>query len=159
MNIYGNEKADEKAKLGSKLRTVYHEAITSLSFLKRKVKECCLDDWQKEWQNSKSKGKHYQQFDSTPKWKASKDKVLKRIWLLYIQLKIGHGFLKSYLKRLPNYELAEYFCYRNTIQNPTHLVLECSEYRADRVETFEGLDNNQKSMEYLFNTKIRQILP
>jgi len=26
--------------------------------------------------------------------------------------------------------------------------------RADRVETFEGLDNNQKSMEYLFNTKI-----
>jgi len=44
MNIYGNEKADEKVKLGSKLRIVYHEAITSLSFLKRKVQECCLDD-------------------------------------------------------------------------------------------------------------------
>ena len=49
MNVYGNEKADEKAKLDSKLRTVHHEAITSLSFLKRKVQECCLDDWQKEW--------------------------------------------------------------------------------------------------------------
>ncbi len=59
MNIYSNEKADEKAKLGSKLRTVHHEAITSLSFLKRKVQECCLDDWQKEWQNSKNKSKHY----------------------------------------------------------------------------------------------------
>ena len=45
MNVYGNEKADKKAKLGSKLRTVHHEAITLLSFLKRKVQECCLDDW------------------------------------------------------------------------------------------------------------------
>ncbi len=45
MNIYGNEKADEKIKFGSKLRTVYHEAITLLNFLKRKVQECCLDNW------------------------------------------------------------------------------------------------------------------
>ena len=37
MNIYGNEKADEKAKLNLKLRIVHHEAITSLNFLKRKV--------------------------------------------------------------------------------------------------------------------------
>ncbi len=37
MNIYDNEKTDEKAKFGLKLRTVHHEAITSLSFLKRKV--------------------------------------------------------------------------------------------------------------------------
>src|SRR6266498_799426 len=59
-----------------------------------------------------------------------------------------------HLKKLPNYESAEYFYHRNTIQNPTHLVLECSEYRADRIKTFEELDNNQKSMEYLFNTKI-----
>jgi len=33
MNIYDNEKADEKVKLGSKLRTIHHEAITSLNFL------------------------------------------------------------------------------------------------------------------------------
>ncbi len=53
-----------------------------------------------------------------------------------------------------NYESAECFYHKNTIQNPTHLVLECSEYRADRVEVFEELDNDQKSTEYLFNTKI-----
>ena len=45
MNIYGNEKANEKVKLGLKLRIVYYEVITLLSFLKRKVQECCLDDW------------------------------------------------------------------------------------------------------------------
>ena len=67
MNIYGNEKADGKAKFGSKLRAVHHETITSLNFLKRRVQECCLNNWQNEWQNSKNKGKHYQQFDCTPK--------------------------------------------------------------------------------------------
>ncbi len=44
MNVYDNEKVDEKVKFGSKLRTVHHETITSLSFLKRKVQECYLDD-------------------------------------------------------------------------------------------------------------------
>ncbi len=48
MNVYSNKKTDKKAKLNSKLRTVHHEAITSLNFLKRKVQECCLDDWQKK---------------------------------------------------------------------------------------------------------------
>ncbi len=37
MNVYGNEKPDEKVKLDSKLKTVHHEVITLLSFLKRNV--------------------------------------------------------------------------------------------------------------------------
>ncbi len=45
MNIYGNEKADEKVKLDLKLRIIYYEAITSLKYIKRKVQKCCLDDW------------------------------------------------------------------------------------------------------------------
>ncbi len=44
MNIYGNERADKKVKFRLKLRIVHHEVITLLSFLKRKVQECCLDD-------------------------------------------------------------------------------------------------------------------
>ncbi len=48
MNIYNNKKTDEKAKLNSKLRTVHHKTITSLSFLKRKVQEYYLDNWQKK---------------------------------------------------------------------------------------------------------------
>jgi len=67
---------------------------------------------------------------------------------------MGHGFFKFYLKRLPNYESAECFCYKNTIQNPNHLVLECSEYRADRMEIFKELNNDQKSIGYLFNIRI-----
>ena len=78
MNTYSNEKADEKVKLGLKLRIVYYEAITSLSFLKRKVQEYCLDNQQKEQQNLKNKSKHYQQFDYTPKQKTSKEKIQKR---------------------------------------------------------------------------------
>ena len=41
---------------------------------------------------------------------------------------------------------SELYIFKRGLQNPTHLVLECSEYRADRVEAFEGLDNNQKSI-------------
>ena len=37
MNIYDNEKVDEKVKFRLKLRIVHHEAITSLSFFKKKV--------------------------------------------------------------------------------------------------------------------------
>ncbi len=44
MNVYSNKKADENVKLDSKLRTVHHEVITLLSFLKRKVQEYCLND-------------------------------------------------------------------------------------------------------------------
>ncbi len=44
MNIYGNERADKKAKLGLKLKTIHHEAITSLNFLKKKIQKYCLDD-------------------------------------------------------------------------------------------------------------------
>ncbi len=53
-----------------------------------------------------------------------------------------------------NYKSAECFYYRNIIQTPIYLVLERSEYRADRIEIFEELENNQKSIKYLFNTKI-----
>ncbi len=48
MNVYSNEKINKKIKLGSKLRIVHHEAITSLNLLKRKVQKYCLDNWQKE---------------------------------------------------------------------------------------------------------------
>ena len=48
MNIYGNERTDEKVKLRLKLRTVYYKVITSLNFLKRKVQECCLNDYKKK---------------------------------------------------------------------------------------------------------------
>ncbi len=45
MNVYSNKKVNKKVKLGSKLRTVHHEVIISLSFLKRKIQEYYLDDW------------------------------------------------------------------------------------------------------------------
>ncbi len=63
-------------------------------------------------------------------------------------------FLQILSKKIAELWINRYFYHKNTIQNPTHLVLKYSEYRADRVETFEKLDNDQKSIEYLFNTRI-----
>ena len=46
-----------------------------------------------------------------------------------IQLKLGHGYFKSYLKRLPKYQ--NDFCFpacRRT-QDLRHLIMDCKVYR------------------------------
>ncbi|SRR6266498_1142395 len=100
MNIYGNEKADEKAKIGSKLRIVHHEVITSLSFLKGKVKECCLKDWHKEKLNLKNKNKHYQQFDCILKWETFKRKNAKKDIIILYLIKNRIRFLQILFKKI-----------------------------------------------------------
>ncbi len=44
MNIYNNEKINKKIKLSLKLKIVYYEVITLLSFLKRKIQKYYLDN-------------------------------------------------------------------------------------------------------------------
>ena len=39
MNIYGNDQADKAAKRGTKIQSSSSEAVTSLSYLKKKIKE------------------------------------------------------------------------------------------------------------------------
>jgi hypothetical protein len=51
-----------------------------------------------------------------------------------IQLKVDHGFFKSYLIRLPNYIHNRYFGDRHLIQSPEHLLLVCKHYRQKRIE-------------------------
>jgi len=69
MNIHGNEYADRAAKKGTKLQKISLEKYVSLAFIKRKIKESSLNEWQTEYENSE-KGRYYNQFENTPKWKA-----------------------------------------------------------------------------------------
>ena len=51
-----------------------------------------------------------------------------------IQLKLGHGYFKSYLKRLPKYQ--NDFCFpacRRT-QDSRHLIMNCKVYRQEQKE-------------------------
>ena len=63
MNIRGNELADKAAKKETELQYVTPESYISLAFIKRKIKETGLTNWNEIWSDSKSKGKHYIQFE------------------------------------------------------------------------------------------------
>ena len=131
MNIRGNELADKAAKKGTELQYVTPESYISMAFIKRKIKETGLIDWNEIWLNSKSKGKHYTQFECKPKWKQSARIIKKQIFSSYFQLKSGHGYFKSYLNRAPDsYPDICFIC--NTKENPEHLLLYCKRYSSIR---------------------------
>ena len=69
MNIHGNKYVNRAAKKGTKLQKISLEKYVSLAFIKRKIKESSLNEWQTKYENSK-KGRYYNQFENTPKWKA-----------------------------------------------------------------------------------------
>jgi hypothetical protein len=77
------------------------------------------------------------------------------VWSSYIQLKIGHGHFKSYLKRLPDYQDSDDKCDCNNsnIQSPAHLLLSCSNYKAARAKIREKLHINSLSMKALFTKR------
>ena len=69
MNIRGNELADKAVKKGTELQYVISESYISLAFIKRKIKETGLTNWNEIWSNFKSKNKYYTQFECKSKWK------------------------------------------------------------------------------------------
>jgi len=153
MNIMSNELADKAAKKGTKLQQSAEKYI-SLSYIKRKIKESALIEWQEEYAKS-NKGKFYSQFESSPRWKAYKKTVKKKIWSAFIQLKMGHGYFKSYLVRLPNYTTNKCFVC-DTKENSEHLILHCKATRAIREELKQEFNIKEFSLKNLFNIKSGQ---
>jgi len=57
MNILGNEKTDQAAKKGTESQKTYSKHA-SLSYIKKRIKESVLLEWQQEYANI-NKGKFY----------------------------------------------------------------------------------------------------
>jgi hypothetical protein len=151
INITGNEKADQAAKKKAEMQQSNLKKFVSLSFIKREIKESALLEWKEEYSKSK-KSRHYSQFESSPRWKAYKKTVKKKTWSAYIQLKIGHGYFRSYLARLPEHSTDK--CYTcKTRENPEHLILHCKATRAIREELKQEFNIEEFSLKNLFNTK------
>jgi hypothetical protein len=75
------------------------------------------------------------------------------VWSSYIQLKIGHGYFKSYLNRLPDYNSDKCDCNNSSIQSPAHLLLSCSRYQAEYNKIRQKLQVSQLSLSVLLNTR------
>ena len=80
MNIKENELVNKAAKKGIELQYIFSESYISLAFIKRKIRETGLIDWNNIWLESKSKGKHYKQFECKPNWKSLVKIVKKQIF-------------------------------------------------------------------------------
>lgn len=133
INIPGNDLADLAAKQGAQVqKKAESDTFTSIHSLKIKVKQQTLLEWKQAWNSSSSKGKHYQQFQTEPGNKKHKvlTKADKLTFATFMQLKLGHGYFKSYLARLPQHESR--YCHGTCrgVQTPDHLLLRCKHFEA-----------------------------
>ena len=72
-----------------------------------------------------------------------------------MQLKMSHGYFKSYLVRLPDYPTNRCFVC-GTKKNPEHLILHCKATHAIREELKQEFDIKEFSLKNLFDTSIGQ---
>jgi ribonuclease HI/exonuclease III len=153
--ILGNEGADLLAKKGLKAKKS-KEAFTSLSFLKRRMKEIDVDNWKANWEkSSKGKGAIYQavmknrmKFSRTP----SILEVPRKHQGAYIQLKTGIGYFKAYFNLIGRAENNRCFRRCAAKQTAKHLLLECKNYKKERRKIARKL-KAPLSLQQLFNTK------
>jgi hypothetical protein len=87
-----------------------------------------------------------------PQWKASSLRLKKKEWSTIIQLKLGHGYFKSYLQRLPEYESNNCHCHTFQSQSPDHLLFNCPNYNEERNNTINNLNRSERTIKNLFQT-------
>ena len=151
MNIKGNELADQAAKKETELQRASTEKYVFFSFIKRKIKESALIEWQEEYAKT-NKDKFYSQFQCLSRWNAYKKTVKKKTWSAFIQLKLDHEYFKSYLVRLSEYTTNKcLIC--DTKKNSEHLILHCKATQSVREELKQEFDIKEFSLKNLFNTK------
>ncbi len=75
------------------------------------------------------------------------------MWSSYIQLKLEHGYFKSYLKRLSDYNSDKCDCDNNSIQSPAHLLCNCSKYLSEYQKIKEKLQISHLSLKLLLTTR------
>ena len=156
-NVEGNEKADQAAKQATKLAC--HAPRSSLSFLKRMVNERKSSEWQKHVENLRTRPTTYSQSVGgrlKPRRFLPKISAPRKTISAFHQLKIGHGYFKSYLKRFAKQESDRCSC--GNRQTPSHLLLECKTYNAQRKSLRDKLSGLRLSMPLLLNTK-RGLIP
>jgi len=150
----GNEKADQAAKYGTDwVEPTPRELGTSISFLNRRLREKVLSDWSSTWQKS-NQGRQYKKFDMQPRLKASQMRLKKLTWSTMVQLKLAHGYFRSYLIRTPTFD-SEICpnCDSNQKETPYHLLFHCQSQSEIRKKTIQKLDRKDQNLYNLFMTR------
>ena len=135
--VAGNEAADRCAKGAADLTYHCPGSFTSLAYIKRQIKEVSLSEWQQIWTTA-TKGREYcniarRQRDWGPNWKPTKliTSADQTTASTIHQLRLGHGYFKSFLIRLPPYESTQCQC-SERVQSVRHLLLGCRLHQDER---------------------------
>lgn len=107
------------------------------------------------WSQNKKKGKHYQIFNIKPgesKIKNLSNRIDKLTIALMMQLKLGHGFFKSYLVRLFTYDTKKCNGECNYTQDPEHLLIKCRWFQDEKSKLIKQMKPLPTTLQTLFGT-------
>ena len=163
MGIPGNELADKLAKKGLEASPVARPYI-SLSYLRRRVREECLNKWKEYWAREEERealglkarglGNHYRKVVKDGVRFAYKPNIPagpRATQAAFIQLKLGIGYLKTYQKVVGN--TPDNNCRCGQVQTAAHLLLYCKRYKEERRTMRKALGLGQRlSLQVLFST-------
>jgi hypothetical protein len=155
MDIYGNELADSLAKEATQQSPDSDE--TSFAVLGSKIKQASTKEWlsllHKDDQLPNQNPASYRRtfpWKLQPKIQLPPGTKREQASALF-QLKLGHGYMKSYLYKLGHSESDLYCCKKKeTIE---HLLLSCKELGAARKELQDELQGTRLSLILLLHTK------
>ena len=157
-DIIGNEKADELAKLATK--STIDSNNTSFACLGVKIsqeKRLEIKANIAKNRNSRTLKTYSRKYTcKVAKKLLIPSGIVRELGSSFYQLKLGHGYLKSYLYKLglvPNNR-----CTCGSIETTEHLLLNCKEYRVERRKLFlevrEKLNIKTITLSILLHTKI-----
>ena len=132
MNVRGNEQADTLAKEGTKGKRLPRDEITSITYLKRKVKEQQMTTWNARWPTMK-RGHSYHGRPANNIHPLLRNHPSRKLVSTVIQMRTGHGGDRQYLARIPTSSIESQICpcgYRR--QSSGHLLLDCKYYKPER---------------------------
>jgi len=151
MDIPGNELADLLAKEAS-IKLVPTTNQTSFAVLGLEIKKKNQERWLRLLNTDKPS-----YYSRTFSWKTRSKIQLppgtkRELASSFYQLKIGHGYFKSYLHRFKH--ASNDLCRCGKKETPEHLLLSCREFNMARQKLKKELNGNRLSLAILLNTKI-----
>ena len=148
--ISGNEKVDHLAKKAS-LKDPPASQQMSYAYLGQKVKAQITSQWKEILRENKRPSAYSKLFE----WRFGKSLLprgtKREIASSFFQLKLGHGYFKSYLAKLGYSKNDRCSC--GGKETPEHLLLSCRELRVQQRELYEGL-GCRASLRVLLHTKV-----
>jgi RNase H len=162
-DIAGNEKADKLAKFATNSDSnCLLSDKTTFAFLGIKINELKKQEFKSILYSSK-KPKSQESYSNIFPWHISKRINLplgttRALASSFFQLKIGHGYLKSYLYRLNITSNNKCRCISNEKETTLHLLLYCKKYNLERKALFkrikEKIEIRDFNLSVLLQTKV-----